>query len=242
MTAESKITLFQFAPCFGVPNASPFCLKVETFLRLASLSYETKDIQNPSSAPKGKLPFIEHAGKTIGDSTLILDYLRQAFPDQTSPVPAIGSACEYAIKVMVEEHLLWIGLRYRWLDSELWPKVKGEFFKGMPSLARKIVPELVRRKMKRDLQGQGMGRFSEDELLELAKRDINALAEFLGDREFFSGDKPGELDCSAYGMLANIYHVPSKKEFEDYADTLGNLKDYTRRMSELVFPDYAKPL
>ena len=106
----------------------------------------------------------------------------------------------------------------------------------MPSLARRIVPELVRRKMKRDLQGQGIGRFSEEELLELAKRDINALAEFLGDREFFSGDKPGELDCSAYGMLANIYHVPSKKEFEDYADTLGNLKDYTRRMSEKVFP------
>lgn len=236
--AESDIALFQFAPCFGVPNASPFCLKVETFLRLSDLSYETKEIQNPRTAPKRKLPFIEHGKRRVSDSTLILDYLRKTFPEETSLVPVMNSACEYAIKIMLEEHLLWIGLRYRWLDPELWPKVKEAFFGGMPSLPRKFVPELVRLKMKRDLQGQGMGRFSEEELVNLAKRDMNALAEFLSDRKFFCGDKPGELDCSAYGMLANIYHVPSGREFEEFADTLSNLKDYTQRMSEKVFPDF----
>jgi len=235
---EENVTLFQFAPCFGIPNASPFCLKVETFLRLADIPYKVEEIQNPGSAPMGKLPFIDHVGQKVADSTLVIDYLREAFPEKTSSVPTLGSASDYAVKVMLEEHLLWIGLRYRWLDPELWPVIKEGFFKGMPALARKFVPELVRRKMKRDLKGQGIGRFSEVELLDLAKRDLQALADYLSDREYFSGNKPGELDCTAFGMLANIYFVPSKKELAEFAVSLTNLKIYSDRMSKKVFPDY----
>ncbi len=32
------ITLFQFPAAFNVPNASPYCLKLETWLRLAGWS------------------------------------------------------------------------------------------------------------------------------------------------------------------------------------------------------------
>jgi hypothetical protein len=35
------ITLHQFAPAFGLPNASPFCMKLETYLRMAGLPCET---------------------------------------------------------------------------------------------------------------------------------------------------------------------------------------------------------
>ena len=31
------IKLFQFPPAFGLPNASPFCMKLETWLRMAGL-------------------------------------------------------------------------------------------------------------------------------------------------------------------------------------------------------------
>ena len=34
-----SIALHQFAPCFGLPNASPFCMNVEAYLRLAGLEY-----------------------------------------------------------------------------------------------------------------------------------------------------------------------------------------------------------
>ena len=34
------IKLYQFKPAWGLPNPSPFCMKVETYLRMAGLSYE----------------------------------------------------------------------------------------------------------------------------------------------------------------------------------------------------------
>ncbi|WP_310483468.1 glutathione S-transferase C-terminal domain-containing protein [Chamaesiphon sp. VAR_48_metabat_403] len=34
------IKLYQFAPAFGLPNASSFCLKLETYLRMMDLPFE----------------------------------------------------------------------------------------------------------------------------------------------------------------------------------------------------------
>ena len=38
--SPAMIKLYQFAPAFGLPNASPFCMKMETYLRMAGLPYE----------------------------------------------------------------------------------------------------------------------------------------------------------------------------------------------------------
>ena len=40
-TAIAMIKLYQFKRTFGLPNMSPFCMKVETWLRMAGLEYET---------------------------------------------------------------------------------------------------------------------------------------------------------------------------------------------------------
>ena len=45
------ITLFQFPAAFNVPNASPYCLKLETWLRLAGLEYQVKVVSDPRKAP-----------------------------------------------------------------------------------------------------------------------------------------------------------------------------------------------
>ena len=46
------IQLYQFAPVWGIPNLSVFCVKLETYLRMANLSYE-KHSTVPFGAPKG---------------------------------------------------------------------------------------------------------------------------------------------------------------------------------------------
>ena len=58
-SASAPIRLFQFPRMFSVPNLSPFCCKLETWLRIAGIPYEVVDTPNPRNAPKGKLPFIE---------------------------------------------------------------------------------------------------------------------------------------------------------------------------------------
>ena len=69
------IQLHQFPCAKSVRNISPYCLKVETFLRMTNLPYEVVEVMNPGKAPKKKLPFIVDQGRRIADSELILDYL-----------------------------------------------------------------------------------------------------------------------------------------------------------------------
>src|SRR5690348_4249172 len=73
-TARPAIKLFQFPRMFAIPNLSPFCCKLETWLRMARIPYEVTTA-DPRGAPKGKLPFIEEAGVRIADTSLIIEHL-----------------------------------------------------------------------------------------------------------------------------------------------------------------------
>ena len=63
------IKVHQFAPAFGLPNASPFCMKLETWLRMAGLPFELVNDGNVMKAPKGKLPYIDDDGQPVADAT-----------------------------------------------------------------------------------------------------------------------------------------------------------------------------
>ena len=73
------ITLCQFHRIWGLPNASPFCMKVETYLRMIKLPYDVRFISNPQQASKGKLPYIQIDGKNHPDSEFIIDELKYRF-------------------------------------------------------------------------------------------------------------------------------------------------------------------
>ncbi|MDI9101681.1 glutathione S-transferase family protein, partial [Pseudomonas aeruginosa] len=47
------ITLFQFPAAFNVTNASHYCLKLETWLRLAGLESQVKVVSDPRKAARG---------------------------------------------------------------------------------------------------------------------------------------------------------------------------------------------
>jgi len=101
-TAHPPIKLFQFPRMFGIPNVSPFCCKLETWLRIAGIPYEVVDTPDPRAGPKGKLPFIEDAGVRIADTSLIVDYLvktRGVDPD------ARLDASQRAIALLVQRTL-----------------------------------------------------------------------------------------------------------------------------------------
>jgi Glutathione S-transferase N-terminal domain len=58
MNSTRPIKLFQFPRMFDIPNLSPFCCKLETWLRIAGVPYEVVETPDPRKGPKGKLPFI----------------------------------------------------------------------------------------------------------------------------------------------------------------------------------------
>jgi glutathione S-transferase len=73
------IKLYQFNPAFGLPNPSPFCMKLKTYLRMTRIPFEIVPNASLAMAPKGKMPYIEDQGRVIGDSGLIIDYLKATY-------------------------------------------------------------------------------------------------------------------------------------------------------------------
>ena len=231
------ITLYQYAPAFGLSNVSSFCAKVETLLRMAGLEYKPEYIFDTDKMPKGKAPVIEEDGQMIADSTFISAYVaeRHGF-DADATLNAYDKAASRVTRVMIEERLYWCVVYANWIDDANWPTVKAEFFAAVPEETRDQVAEEVRDQVRSDLWAQGVGRHSSEEIYDLGTGDIAALATLLGDSQYFMGNKPTLLDATAHGIFATLLipqlNSPLKTEVEKHA----NLMAYVERMNTVYYP------
>jgi glutathione S-transferase len=231
------IILHQFPPALGLPNASPFCLKLELYLRMTGLPYLNRYTINPQNAPKGKLPWIDDDGTALADSGLIIDYLKQKFGDPLDNGLSVRERAEaVAITRLLEEHLYWAVLYTRWIDEAGWPITREGFFGRLSWPLRWVVPPLARRGMRTELHGHGMGRHSPEEIMRLGVADIAALSGLLGSRPYFLGDQPTSVDATAMGFLANLLMVELDTPLKVAALSHENLVGYCRRMAERYFP------
>ncbi|MGR9073834.1 MAG: glutathione S-transferase family protein [Gammaproteobacteria bacterium] len=232
------IILHQFKPCWGIPNLSPFCVKVETYLRIAGLPYQAV-VDLPAKGPKGKLPFIEDDGKIIADSRLIVEYLEETYGHKLDGhLTEEQSAASVAILRLLDESLYWYGAYARWQYSDANLHVTQDaVFAALPPLLQSVAAFFIRRSMIKKIVGQGTGRLLPDEIFHLAEIDLNALSVLLGDKPYLLGNKPSSIDAAAFGYLINILECPVESPIKDYALAKNNLCDYCRRMKTEFFPE-----
>lgn len=231
------IKLVQFFPAWNLPNASPFCMKLETYLKMAELPYENKYTANPNASPTGKFPVIEDQGKVIADSGLIIEYLKNTYGDKLDThLTTEEKATVVSLHRLIEEHLYWSMIYSRWLDKNGWAITKPTYFGRLPLLLKSWLPSVLQKKVKRQLEGHGMGLHDEETIYHFGKENIKALSDFLGNKDFFFGDKPTSLDACAYSFLSNIINTPIESPLKQYALTFSNLKNYCDRMQKKYFP------
>ncbi|MEI6802667.1 MAG: glutathione S-transferase family protein [Burkholderiales bacterium] len=233
------IKLYQFAPALGLPNASPFCMKIETYLRMAQLPYETPtfSMRRLGGAPKGKMPYIEDGARVVADSSFIIDYLKTTYGDPLDGwLGAEQRAVALAFQRMLEENLYWAVVYTRWIEPQGWALTRESFFGQMPAPLKWIVPPLARRGIARELHGQGMGRHSAQEIHAIGMRDLTALADFLGDKRYMMGDAPCSLDAVAYAFLANLLWVPLESALKLHARKFPQFAAYCERMRSQYYP------
>lgn len=232
------VRLHQFARAWGLPNASPFCMKVETYLRMAGIPYESVLAMNPGKLPKGKAPVLEDEGRLIPDSTFILKYLEQKYrPGLGDALDARERGIAHAYARMLEERYYWALVYFRWIDEQLWPQVRETFFGGLPGPVRALISRIARRDVKSSLHGHGLGRHSRDEIIELGRADLESVAAFLGDKPYFMGDSPTSVDAVVYAMLANTLCVPLDSPLRETAASHPAFAAYCERMRRRYFPE-----
>lgn len=226
------IKVYQFAPAFGLPNASPFCMKLETWLRMAGLPFErVNDGLRVMKAPKAKLPYIEEDGRLVADTSFIIEHLKQRHGDRLdAALTPAERAVATAFQRLFEENLYWAVVHTRWADEAGWAKTREAFFGMLPAPMRWFVPALARRGLLAEMRGQGMGRHTVAEIHAIGIKDVTAVADFLADKPFMLGAQPTSLDATAYAFLANLLWAPVDSPIRRHAQGRPTLEAYCQRM------------
>jgi glutathione S-transferase len=231
------IKVYKFGPQFGLPDASPFVMKVETYLRLTDQKYETitGDVRK---APRKQLPFVEIDGKRLPDSTAIVDTLEAARSGKLDArLDAKQRAVGQAFKSMLEEHLYFCILYMRWATDEGWAVFEPSLREmlgtmGVPGLLRGMVAGQARKYTVQRASIQGVGRQPRADVVGAATRILDSLAVQLGDGPFFFGDEPTTYDATAYAFAAGALCKAFDNEVRKHAATKENLVAYEARIKE----------
>lgn len=235
------IILQKFGPHFGVPDPSPFVLKLETFLRLSNIDYKT-EAGDVRKAPKGKMPCIVIDDDITADSQFAIAELKKKFNvNLNGDLTEAQLAEHHMLRLALENHTYFMALAFRWLHEKNAPVIQKAFF-GPMGFMGKIVFKIVQKGMRRTVYGQGILRHSWDELDDMIAEDVTALEKILGDKAFFGGDEPTEIDATTFAFIANMLVPELDTPFLTHSRKSQPLIDYHNRMTERVYPDYKETM
>jgi glutathione S-transferase len=188
------------------PRAMPYVEKVGRGLRVKRLAFTLVEPASPEdyarlSPETGLLPVLEVDGRRIPDSSAILDFLDERFPEPPllSPDPRVARE-QRRLEAWIDETFSFYILR--WVRSRLGPSAPGPAPGGgfpLGPMARlgliqpdgKLSPEAF------DTREGGPGPEFE--------RRLDDLQQMLGARPFFYADALSRADLSVYGSLSVMW-------------------------------------
>lgn len=240
-TDSGKLVLYQFNPAKRFPNLSPFCVKLETYLKLANIPYECKYTVSTRLNPKAKMPYVKYKNEIIGDTSLIIERLKHDYGDKLdAQLTEKDKSVALAYKILVEDHLMPMTAYFLWIDPEGFNNFFNAVLKNRSWLVRNIFVGRMVRNVKKNLWGHGIGRHSRQEIIEFANQDIKAVAEFLDNKKYFLGDKISTVDCSIFAVIGVTLTSPSRSPLVDIIKKYPNLVQYVDRVLQEQYPQYPR--
>jgi len=232
-----------FVPAWGLPDFSPFCNKVHTYLRMRGFEYETT-VADPRKAPLGKLPGLELGdGTTIYDSRLIIERLESENPEpMDAHLDARERAAAASIRSTLEEHFYFVLAYLHFQDERGWQEflpVWRDYGKalGMPSFVFHPALFVARRNVLRDLRGQGMGRHDVETVRRFGKELVTSLADLIGEGPYLMGKRPTTYDATSYAFTTAIMEAEFTCPVREHSRQQASLCAYRERMHAQYFAD-----
>jgi glutathione S-transferase len=237
--SSSSLTLYATRAAFGLPDSSPFVIKTEVQLQMAGLACERVSAI-PPQAPHGKLPFIDDHGQVVSDSTFIRAHVERKYAvDLDAGLDARQRAQAWAIERLLEDHLYFAMVWFRWIDPENFARGPAHFADDAPEADRAQLREGLQARKAAELHAQGLGRHAPAQIAALGKRSIDALAQLLGEQPYFMGLSPSGVDATAFGMLACVITPFFDTPLRRAAQAHPNLVAYVDRMMQRHYPQHA---
>lgn len=225
------IILHQYPAIWDLPSLSPFCIKVETYLRMAAIPYQVRWQNNPKRGPKGKFPVLEDNGKLIPDSSFIIDYLNVNY----APSMSFSDPSALAMQRLIEDHLYFIILYSRWIDKDGIKTINSEFAPFFPKPLAFLALKWIRKQLTKQGYVQGIARHSKEEVYSLGVIDINTIAAWLGKKLFCLGEQYCAIDAIVYAFLRTIQQSPLQNPLKSALENHSHLIQYCERIHEKYF-------
>lgn len=229
------IVLYQLPGAWGASSVSPFCIKLEAFLKLAEVPYQSA-FGDPRKAPRGKVPWIDDEGTLIADSQRIIEHLvqrhRLTLDDHLTRDQKTHG---HALRRMIEEGTYFSMVYGRWGDDTCWAAYKPVFDALLPPVIGGPIIWMVRRQMLKQLYNQGTARHTPEEIYALANRDFGALSDALGDKPFLFGEAPSSFDATAYAFTISVTAFPADNPIKEFVMSRTNLVSYVDRIQKKYF-------
>ncbi len=224
-------TLYIFPAAFGLRNASPFCLKAEMALTYLNIDFTIEEVSDPRKAPKGKLPYMDFDGEIVADSEILFEYLDnktngQLYQGLSSQQKASG----IAMSRLVEDHLYWLMVASRWLDDTWFPHVSKGFFGDMPIPLRWIVPMVARKQVVKTYNLHGLGAHSLEEQKGFARRDLQAINDTIGNKQYLLGEEISVFDFTTAAILSGVFDNTPDTWLTPIAREFPTLVEYAERV------------
>lgn len=234
------LRVFQYPPSHGVPNLSPFCCKLTTWLRMVGLEHERVFVQDARRSPTRTIPWIVDDDQVVGDTSLIIEHLTRTHDIRLdASLTAEQRSSAHLVQRTLEEHGKWV-TAYRLYIAERGWEVTRSIMDGVPALMRPLVANVfLRGRLRKQTLAQGLGRLEHAERMRRGCDDWTAISAQLGTQRWLLGDDPHTVDATVFGFLASIVIVPIDDELRTHVLTLPNLVTYAERAMQTWFPELA---
>merc|ERR1712126_139515 len=122
----------------------------------------------------------------------------------------MGKNVQHAMVAMVENHLHWTIVHWKSKDAE--NILKGYKLdisnvigtKAPAAILNFIFKYSFCRKGLKKVKAHGLGVHTAEEIEQFGKNDLLVLSEMLGDKEFFFGDEPSQLDLVVFSHVSQL--------------------------------------
>lgn len=240
---STPLILWQMPARAEYPNPSPFCVKLETWLRMAEVPYRSRALKAVPKSTSAKVPYVEFEdGRILEDTARIIRVLsdeRGVDPDRH--LDEHQRALGILIRRTIEESLYFLVLHARWVSDEGWAETEPWYFGQAPWAIRKMLAPRLRKQVAGYAHGQGVSRLPDGERERRVVEDVSALAVTLGDQPFFLGEQPTHTDAGAYAFLAHARWAPAVGTARDEIRRHPNLMDFVERMRSRYFAEWTPP-